>query len=77
MNDRLRNIIGNCQVELSSLSDCLVVVLASYFNRHIDKPEEGEDAEVGDSGWTIWVERKTDEALDLIAQEINKHYEQQ
>lgn len=49
-------------------SDNLAIVLASYFSRHIDRP--GEDVDDTETGWGKWVLQKTDEALDLIAEEI-------
>lgn len=64
-----RNLLGGLPVEAGN-SDNLAIVLCSYFERHLDHPEEREmDDELG---WTKWALKKTDEALDLIVEELRK-----
>lgn len=59
------NRIGSISVESEPSADCLAVALASYFERHIDRPENDPLDETGT--WGQWVIEKTNAALELIA----------
>ena len=68
----LRNHIGDISVEpggtLFNPSDNLTIVLATYFSKHMDRPEN--DPDDPDLGWGgKWVRGKTEAALDIIARE--------
>lgn len=67
----LRDDIAWVDVDVDELygsgnSDNLATVLVSYFEEHLDKPE---DSPVDDDrgGWSKWALDKTDAALDRIA----------
>lgn len=66
-----RNFVGSIHVEkgeASVMSDNLAIVLCSYFEGHVDRPEYDEIDP--DKGWSKWALQKTDEALDIIAAEL-------
>jgi len=69
---RLEQIIGGTNVEddLGPRSSCdnLAVALASYFEDHMDRPEDDEHDE--ELGWGVWVIEKTNAAIALIAKEV-------
>lgn len=63
-----RNYIGNIFVEDDPLTDNLAIVLVSYFEQHINRPENDPiDDQVG---WGQWAVEKANEALDMIVQAI-------
>ena len=67
-----RDDIGCMEVEKVN-GDNLTIVLSSYFSDHMNRPKEDENSEDEDNFyWGDWVEKKTNEALDLIANQINK-----
>jgi len=68
-----REILGNVCVEhgYSSLYENLSIVLCTYFSQHYERPTEDEETE-DNNFWGDWVCRKTDEALDLIANAIER-----
>jgi len=72
MNQRIRNKLGSVLVEDPTLDfdeiDNLATVIAIYFELHVDRPDDDPETE---NGWGEWVERKTNEALDLIAKQLN------
>lgn len=61
-----RNYLGNIYVEDDPTSDNLAIALASYFEKHIDRPDE--DPAWEDTEWGQWVIEKTNRALDRIAE---------
>jgi hypothetical protein len=64
-----RNRIGNILVENDPSADNLAIVLASYFEKHLDRPDNDKDGDLGCSKWTL---AKTNEALGLIAAAVAK-----
>lgn len=67
-----RNRIGSIYVEDGGArGDNLAIVLASYFSRHMDRPEDDEDHP--DFGWGKWVIEKLNRALELIAAESSQN----
>jgi hypothetical protein len=66
------NMVGGIQVEDGDKytgADNLAIVLASYFERHMDRPEPDPE---GENGWGEWAEAKARKAMQIIADEINK-----
>jgi hypothetical protein len=67
----IRSRLSDAEVETttspSNPADTLGVVLCTYFSRHLDRPDD--DLET-DFGWGEWVIRKTEEALDLLADDL-------
>ena len=63
----LRNKIGCLHVEDAPISDNLAIVLCSYFEKHLDRPADDPESE---HGWGEWVEKKTNEALDMIGKQL-------
>jgi regulator of replication initiation timing len=66
------NMVGGIQVEDGNKyagADNLAIVLASYFERHMDRPEPDPE---GENGWGEWAEAKARKAMQIIADEINK-----
>lgn len=64
MSDKtqLRNRIGSMDV---AGGDNLAIVLASYFDRHMDRPDDDEtDTELG---WGVWVLKQANKVLDELA----------
>jgi hypothetical protein len=61
--------IAGFNVEDGTLGDNLAIVLVSYFEGHRDKPE---DDPVGEHGWGEWASEKCDEALALLAKQIEE-----
>ena len=72
MNKRteLKNKLGMIHVEESGSSDNLGIVLISYFESHLDRPEDDEESE---SGWGVWAVEKADKALDRIIKELENN----
>lgn len=60
-----RNRVADITAEGGFNPDNLAVILASYFSRHMDRPEDDKDDP--ELNWGPWVMKKTDEALDRIA----------
>ena len=76
---RLEQIIGSTDVEeyeerMSGSFDNVAIALASYFEDHMNRPEEDPP---DDTGWGEWVVKKTNKAISLIAGEILKELEEE
>lgn len=63
----LRSLIANINAGDMMLADCVGVALASYFEDHIDLPN---DDEIGEDGWSVWAMRQTNYTLDAIVDAI-------
>lgn len=69
--DTLRNRLGSLPVENGDRhSDTLAIALCSYFEDHMERPED--DPIDDELGWGKWVIQKCDEALDLIVAEATR-----
>lgn len=68
-NKDVGNIIANINMEDSYWSDNIGVALLSYFERHIDCPDDDKIDE--DTGYSIWAMKQTDKVLERIGQVIN------
>jgi hypothetical protein len=66
--ERIRNKIGGIYLEKVGWPDNLGIALLSYFEGHMERPENDAKDENGNSEWALM---KTNEALDLIAEELN------
>lgn len=66
--DKLNEIIGGCLIEESTMSDLLVTVLCTYFEKHIDRPVD--DPQDDEEGWGKWAIAKTDNAIKFIAEDV-------
>ena len=64
---RRRNILGGAYLEKDFWSDNLAIALLSYFEGHMERPEDDGVNEYGNSEWASM---KTNEALDLIATQV-------
>lgn len=62
----LRDDLAGCYVEDYN-GDNLAIVLVSYFEDHIDRPLDDPNDE--ETGWGVWSIKKTEEALDHIAEQ--------
>jgi hypothetical protein len=65
----LANKIAAFNVEDGTLGDNLAIVLVSYFEGHRDMPD---DNPAGEHGWSEWASEKCDEALALLAKQIEE-----
>jgi len=63
----LRNLIANIPAGDMMWADCVAIALASYFEGHIDLPN---DAEIGEDGWKVWATMQTKHTLDAIVDAI-------
>lgn len=65
--------LGAASVERGANRDSLGIVPANYFQTHWQRPEpdEAEEGEEDDSGWSPWVLQKTNEALDYIVEQVD------
>ena len=63
----LRNLIANIDAGDMVLADCVGIALTSYFEYHLDRPD---DDEIGEDGWSIWALRQTNYTLDAIVDAI-------
>jgi hypothetical protein len=61
----MRHAIASVNIESDATGDNLAIALCTYFEDHLDCPDEEEDDECG---WKPWVSRMCDRALDRIAQ---------
>ena len=59
--------VGGIYVEDEPLADNLAIVLCTYFTDHQNPPDDDPETE---RGWGEWVERKCDEALNLIEKRL-------
>lgn len=75
---KAKNLLGGIDLETDRQCDNLAVALASYFSRHMYRPNDDEDDP--ELGWGKWVMTKTEEALDLIvkgfAEPLHKEIEE-
>ena len=71
---KLKAQIGYLKVEDDPTSENLAVVLCCYFESHIARPIDDENAEENDCGWTPWVSEQADNALDLIVKQAVELY---
>lgn len=67
--DKLKYIIAGTDIE-KGISDNLSIVLASYFDGHLDRPEDDEENEYG---FGVWSTEKTNEAIDILVSEIQNY----
>lgn len=67
MSQDLRSRLADVSVEGEPCSDNLAIVICTYFERHLERPEDDPES---DYGWGEWTLRKTDEALDRIVAAI-------
>lgn len=67
--DRLRQVVATAMLE-DRASDNLSIALATYFEKHMDRPTDDEDDP--ELGWSPWVMQKTEKALDLLTDDIEK-----
>lgn len=63
----IANRLGHADVEEGD-SDTLAIALASYFERHKDRPANDPDDD--ETGWSEWVMKKTYTALERVADQI-------
>lgn len=66
----LANIIGGFDLEEGTLGDNLAIALVSYFEGHLDCPDDDPRTEYG---WGEWASQKCDEAIELLAKQIIAH----
>ena len=64
---RRRNILGGAYLEKDAWSDNLAIALLAYFDGHMEHPENDQLDENQNSEWSVM---KTNEALDLLAEQI-------
>lgn len=65
-----RNELGSVLLEPQG-GDNLGIALATYFEKHMDRPRDDPDDE---NGWSLWVLDKTHAALDLILAEMKRSH---
>lgn len=65
--EELRNLIANVTAGDMVPADCVGIALASYFEDHMDRPD---DDEIGEYGWSVWATKQTDHTLDAIVDVI-------
>jgi len=66
---RLRNELGSFLVEDDGTPDTLAIVLCTYFSDHRERPKDDPDTE---NGWGQWVEYKTNDALEELANLVQR-----
>lgn len=68
--DKLIDILNSVEVEPGVFSDNLAIVLASYFEEHLDRPKD--DPTDTDVGWGVWTVEKVNESVEYISEQILK-----
>jgi len=68
-----RSRLGWSDVEANS-SDTLAVALCTYFDNHLDKPDDDQSDD--DNGWHPWVSEMADKALKLITETAQAVHEE-
>ena len=71
---RRRNLVGCLNVEertsVLGAADDLGIVLACYFEGHVDRPADDPDDD--ETGFGVWASEKAYAALEMIAAEVCK-----
>ena len=68
---KLSNFLASLSlVDGSQRPDELAIALASYFEKHEDRPENDPDTE---HGWGEWSTARTEETLEQIAEKFEAH----
>lgn len=64
---RLRNLIGghDCEPDVTC-SDNLAIAIISYFESHMDCPDDDQT----EDGWSQWATDKTNAVLDRLTDEV-------
>lgn len=69
---KLKDVIGGSILENSQMADTLAIALCTYFEKHLECPED--DPVDDEKGWGVWVIGKTEEALGLIVVDIDAYF---
>ena len=69
LHDRLKEEFARMPMSDSIGDDNLSIALATYFSDHLDRPENDEETE---TGWGQWVESRTDDILERLAEIAKK-----
>jgi len=72
--ERLRNIIAGEYLEDTGQGDNLAIALCSYFEGHLDAPEDDPQNEYG---WGEWASGKYEAALTRIANAVQDHIDKE
>lgn len=65
--EELRDLIANVSAGDMIPADCVGIALASYFEGHMNLPD---DDEIGEDGWSIWAIAQTNHTLDAIVEAL-------
>lgn len=66
----LISILNTLDIESKTYGDNLAIVLASYFEEHLERPENDPIDE--EYGWGEWTIKQTEDTIELMADQIMK-----
>lgn len=70
LNIKIKRAIESCTVEDDYMADNIAIVLCTYFENHMNRPEN--DPKDDDKGWSKWVISKYEKAMKLIVKDITE-----
>ena len=69
VKQRIRDSIGGVPAMEGAYTDNLAIIIVSYFDEHLARPDDDEEDEER-AGWGVWSLEKTDQLLDRITDEV-------
>ena len=71
MSQNLRNRIASVSMDIKGcpdfMTDNLAIAICSYWEGHMDRPDDDKD---DDEGWSPWVRQQYEETMDRIVSAV-------